>query len=97
VGTLSSPGSNPYPASYARPAAEGRSPSRFPVAFRPPALAFGIVLLPLEISAFLTVGLPDVIAGPDPIGVVTFCTSEIRPGWAPPAPRDGGVLPADRT
>ncbi len=41
--------------------------SRFPGAFRPPALACGIVLHPLGSWAFLTVGLPDrivLLSGP---------------------------------
>jgi hypothetical protein len=48
-------------------------------------------------SAFLTVGLPNTTACPDPFGFSTFRTSQIRPGRAPPAPRDGGVHPAGRT
>ena len=33
---------------------------------------------------------------PDPIGVATFRTSEIRPGWVPSRPRDGGAHPTGR-
>jgi hypothetical protein len=32
---------------------------------------------------------------PDPNGVSTFHTNEIRPGWVPPKLRDGDALPAD--
>ena len=71
------------------------SSSRFPVAFRPPAFASWVILFPLGDSAFLTVGLPArATSGPDPVGVSTFRTHEIRPGWVPSLPRGGGVLPA---
>ena len=36
-----------------------------------------------------------VLSHPDPNGVSTFHTSEIRPGWVPPKLRDGDALPAD--
>jgi hypothetical protein len=70
--------------------------SRFPAAFRPPALACGIVLLPLGSWAFLTVGLPDTIlllSGPhrgchvlherDTTGLGAPCTPRRRcsSGW----------------
>jgi hypothetical protein len=38
--------------------------------------------VPLGSYAFLTVSRPGV--SPDPNGVSTFHTSEIRPGWVPP-------------
>jgi len=31
--------------------------------------------------------------GPDSVGVPMFRTHEMRPGWVPPLPRGGGVLP----
>ena len=33
-------------------------------------------------------------AVPDPNGVIALHTGQTRPGWVPPQPRDGGVLPA---
>src|SRR5262249_20926799 len=48
VSTLSGPGSRPYPASYPeQPAEEPTTPSRFPAAFQPPALASWAILCPL--------------------------------------------------
>jgi hypothetical protein len=41
--------------------------------------------IPAEGSALLTVGPPA--QGPDPDGVTTFRTHELRPGWVPPIPR----------
>jgi len=61
--------------------------SRFPAAFRPPALASWAILRPLGNPAFLTVGFPSASLRSDPNGVVTFRTSEIQPGWVPPIPR----------
>jgi len=52
-------------------------------------LACWTVLRPPGSWAFLTVGLPD--ARPDPDGVVTFRTAEIRPGWVLSEPRGNGV------
>jgi hypothetical protein len=69
--------------------------SRFPAAFRPPALASWAILRPLGSRAFLTVGLPSASLHSDPNGVVAFRTSEIRPGWVPPIPR-GRRCPSDR-
>ena len=60
--------------------------SRFPVAFRLPAFASRVILSPLGDWAFLTVGLPPGLS-PDPNGVSTFRTHEIRPGWVPSVPR----------
>ena len=59
--------------------------SRFPAAFRPPAFA--------SRSSYSRrgLGLPyGRLTGhrcPDPVGVSTFHTYEIRPGWVPPVPR----------
>jgi hypothetical protein len=81
-------GQRPYPAGYPRrPAEELTNVSRFPAAFRLPALASWAILRPLGNRAFLTVGLPSASLLSDPNGVVTFRTSEIRPGWVPPIPR----------
>src|SRR6266536_2598317 len=94
VSTLAGPGIRPYPASYAGAADGGRScGTRFPVSFRPPALASWTILFPLRDWAFLTVGLPDPISVGTPAGVATFHTRETRPGWAPSLSRDGGALP----
>ena len=85
------PGRHLYPAGYAgrprrvRPCCPG-----FPSPFDAPAFASWIVLLPPRNWASLTVGLPD--QRPDPDGVVTFRTVEIRPGWVLSGPRGGGVL-----
>jgi len=65
---------------------------RVPAAFRPPALASWTIVRPPGSWAFLAVGLPDL--HPDPDGVVTFHTVEMRPGWVPSVPRGGGVLAA---
>ena len=59
--------------------------SRFPAAFRPPAFASRVILFPPGSWAFLAVGLPGI--RPDPDGVSTFRTCEIRPGWVPSLPR----------
>jgi len=67
--------------------------SRFPAAFRPPACASWAILFPLGSCAFLTVGRPGGCFHPDPNGVATFHTSEIRPGWVLPLSRGGGVHP----
>jgi hypothetical protein len=86
-----------YPAGYPRrPAQEPITTSRFPAAFQPPAFASWVVLRPLQAPAFLTVGLPDDAshADPDRNGVIALHTGQTRPGWVPPQPRDGGVLPA---
>jgi hypothetical protein len=53
--------------------------SRLPVAFRLPAIRFLAILCPLGTWASLT--------RPDPIGIVTLRTYEIRPGWVPSIPR----------
>jgi hypothetical protein len=60
---------------------------RFPVAFRPPAFASQVIRPSLGDWAFLAVGLPDTLLCPDPIGVPTFHTHEMRPGWVPPVSR----------
>ena len=53
----------------------------FPVGFRLPAFASWVVLLPLEDSAVLAVGLLPYRPPSDSIGVSTFHTNEMRPGW----------------
>jgi hypothetical protein len=65
---------------------------RFPVSFRPPALACWILLRPLRMWAFLTVGLPSKYRL-DLIGVVAFRLSEIRPGWVSSEPRGRWCAP----
>jgi hypothetical protein len=71
--------------------------SRFPAAFRPPAFASWVILRPLRDWAFLTVGLPGpYVQGLDLIGVVTFHTSQMRPGWVPPLLRGGDALPTGK-
>ena len=60
----------------------------------PAGIRFLDILFPPENSALLTVGLPTRHHdGPDSVGVPMFRTHELRPGWVPPVPRDGGVLP----
>ena len=61
-----------------------------------PASASCAILYPLRTSALLTVGLPDHTRSPDLNGIATFPRQENRSGWAPPRPRGGGVLPADK-
>jgi hypothetical protein len=80
-------GASPYPASYPPTRRWRPTPCcpRFPVAFRPPAFASG--------SSFARCGVgPSSRSGyrgtcPDRNGVATFHTHEMRPGWAPPIPR----------
>jgi len=67
--------------------------SRFPAAFRPPALACRVILFPPGDWAFLTVGLPGALR-PDPDGVSTFRTARYDRGGCPLYPGDGGALPA---
>jgi len=69
------------------------SVSRFPAAFRPPALACRVILFPPGDWAFLTVGLPGALR-PDPDGVSTFRTARYDRGGCPLYPGDGGALPA---
>ena len=60
----------------------------------PTGIRFLDILFPPENSALLTVGLPTRHrGGPDSVGVPMFRTHEMRPGWVPPLPRGGGVLP----
>ena len=66
--------------------------SRFPAAFRPPALACRVILFPPGDWAFLTVGLPGAL--PDPDGVSAFRTARYDRGGCPLYPGDGGALPA---
>jgi hypothetical protein len=61
---------------------------RFPAAFQLPVFASWAILCPLRNSTFLAVGLPAMMSRPDLNGVAMFHTSEIRPGRAPPIPRD---------
>ena len=94
---LSRPGHRArYPASYPATTAWRSHPRLcwFPVGFRPPAFASWTSCSRQENSALLTVGLPGRHqGGPDSVGVPMFRTHEMRPGWVPPLPRGGGVLP----
>jgi hypothetical protein len=48
---------------------------------------FLVILFPPRSWAFLAVGLPARQHEPDPDGVSTFRTRELRPGWVPSIPR----------
>jgi hypothetical protein len=50
-------------------------------------IRFLVILCPPGIWAFLAVGLPVLLPGPDPDGVATFRAHELRPGWVPSLPR----------
>lgn len=85
-----------YPAGYTKTSMKEPSVcSRFPVAFRPPALASWASCARPRISFPYGRLTPPNQRGPD--GVSTFPTSEIRPGWAPSLLRDGGALTAGRS
>jgi hypothetical protein len=84
-----------YPAGYTTISAEEPSlHSRFPVAFRPPALASWASCARPELS--LPYGRPTLPHAQGPNGVSTFRTNEIRPGRASSLLRDGGAHTADR-
>jgi hypothetical protein len=68
----------------------------FPVAFRPPALRFSVILFPPGDWALLTVGSPASISCRDPDGVTAFRTHELRSGWAPSGPRGRWRTPRPR-
>ena len=93
---LSRPGHQArYPASYPATTAWRSHPTLL-VSCRlsPAGIRFLDILFPPENSALLTVGLPiRHQGGPDSVGVPMFRTHEMRPGWVPPLPRGGGVLP----
>ena len=96
VSTLSGPGSGPVSGRLSGTTGGGADHlSRFPAAFRPPAFASWAILFPPGSSASLTVGLPDACRHRTSTGFPRSARSEIRPGWVPPLPRDGGALPAD--
>jgi len=50
-------------------------------------IRFLVILCPPGNWAFLAVGLPVLLPGPDPDGVATFRAHELRPGWVPSLPR----------
>ena len=50
-------------------------------------IRFLVILCPPGNWAFLAVGLPVLLPGPDPDGVTTFRAHELRPGWVPSLPR----------
>jgi hypothetical protein len=88
VSTLSGPGTSPYPASYARrPAEVPAKMPRFPVAFRLPAFASWSSIARWGTGPPLRSAYRPPSPGPDPNGVVTLHTHEIRPGWVPSLPR----------
>lgn len=62
--------------------------SRFPAAFRLPALACWAILCPLDDPPSLRSAHRITCWCPEPNGVAVFHTSETRPGWAPPISRD---------
>jgi len=59
--------------------------SRLPVAFRRAGVLFGHPLPAGELG--LPYGRLTGPCGPDPDGVATFHTHEMRPGWVPSIPR----------
>jgi hypothetical protein len=65
--------------------------SRVPAAFRPPALASWTVLFPPRELGLPCGRLTEQRLLRTRVGVPTFHMHEIRPGWVPPTPRDGGV------
>jgi hypothetical protein len=84
----------PYPASYAGRSTEGVD-HVVPVSccLSATGVRFWAILRPLGSWAFLAVGLPEANSPLDPIGVVTFHMSEVRPGWVPPEPRGRWCVP----
>ena len=66
--------------------------SRFPVAFRLPALCFSVIRFPPGSWAFLTVGLPDVTAR-TPSGLPRSARTSYDRGGSPLYPEDGGAHP----
>ena len=76
--------------------------SRFPVSptscrLSATGIRFLVILCPLGSWAFLAVGLPVLLPGPDPNGVATFRAHELRPEWVPSLPGDGGARTAGRS
>jgi len=69
------------------------SQSRFPAAFRSPALACRVILFPPGNWAFLTVGLPGARCARIRTGFPRHPHCEIRPGWVPPLPPGGRCSP----
>ena len=67
---------------------------RFPAAFQPPAFASWPSCSRRGIG--LPHGQPTGPAGPDPVGVSTFRTIELRPGWVPSIPRGRWCPPGRR-
>jgi hypothetical protein len=88
VSTLSGPGSRPYPASYTRRPAEGRSLASISCCLSATGIRF-----PGHPTLAGRLGLPcgrltgHVTMPGFPIGVPTFHTHELRPGWVPPVSR----------
>ena len=87
VSALSGPGTRPVSGQLSGTASGGAS-HHVPVSCCLPAtgIRFSVTLFPPGSWAFLTVGLPGTTLRPDPDGVSTFHTCEIRPGWVPSTP-----------
>lgn len=96
VSALSSSGNHPYPASYTAPTSEGAGlpESGFLSPFDAPAFASWVIVRPLRIWAFLTVGLPA--PRPDRNGVVMLRMHKQRPGRTPALPRGQWCAPDRR-
>ena len=60
-------------------------------------IRFLVILCPPGNWAFLAVGLPVLLPGPDPNGVATFRAHELRPGGCPLYPGDCGARTAGRS
>ena len=65
----------------------------FPVGFRPPALLLGHPVPAREFRSPYGRPTDPPADESDPVGVSVFRTHEIRPGWVPSLPRDGGAFP----
>ena len=88
VSTLSGPGIRPYPAGYpGRPAKARPSRPGFPSPFRPPAFASWSSCARQGTGPSLRSAYRSLLPEPDPDGVATFRTHELRPGWVPSLPR----------
>jgi hypothetical protein len=88
-------GQRPYPAGYAgRPAEALTICPGFPLPFGDRRWLLGSSCARWGVGPSLRSAYRRP-SKPDPNGVSTFHTSEIRPGWVPPKLRDGDALPAD--
>ncbi len=97
VSTLSGRAPSPYPASCPGGPAEGPAMmSRVCCCLSAAGVRFSGHPFPPGGSAFLAVGLPGAPPCPDPVGIPTFRTCELRPGWVPPVPRGRRCSPGRR-